>query len=377
MNRIHEVDALRGFALLGILLVNVFVFHAPLCYYGEFYGAFEGIQMLTVDLVVDFAAGKFLFLFAFLFGYGIVLQQRSRQDAFRTYFVKRMVVLLVFGILHILLFWMGDILASYALLGLLVLPLLNLSNRGIILLSALFILFRPLYYVGVVAFDWPMINLEKPAELEEFLAVFQEGTYSEIFTLRLREFWAFMPENLVWYIPKTFGLFLLGIYAARISLFTRIRKHRMAYLVSSLFLIAISIVWAAYKMDVFNQIDLAAQPLWRPALITINVVVETGLGIGYILLFGILFQHRNSITKALSQTGRLALTNYILQSLFCVLIFYGYGLGYYGKLRPSDLVWITLSIFLFNVTFSSVYLRFRTVGPLEYVWRKLIYHEKT
>ncbi len=370
MKRISELDALRGFALFGILLVNIFVFHAPLSHYGEFYGAFEGIQAKTIDAVVNFAGGKFLFIFAFLFGYGIVLQRHSRADHFNSYFIKRMLVLMLFGLLHIGLFWFGDILTSYALLGLLVLPMLKWSGRSILICAGFFIFFRPLYYLGVVLWQWPKVHMAQVAELKTFISTFGQGSYMEIFQLRMAEFMAFMPENLVWYIPKTFGLFLLGIYAARHDFFLQLRTHRNKYLLSSILLFASGIVWIYFKADLFSRFDLTAQPLWRPILIALNVLFETALGISYIIIFSLAFQKRNAISNALAKTGRLALSNYILQSLFCVLIFYGYGLGQYGLLRPSDLVFITILIFGINVGFSILYLHFKTTGPLEYLWRK-------
>jgi uncharacterized protein len=372
VKRIHELDALRGFALFGILLVNVFVFHAPIAYYSAFYGAFEGVQADTVGLVVNFAGGKFLFIFAFLFGYGMVLQERTHGKNFTAYFSKRMLVLLLFGSLHILLFWFGDILASYALLGLLALPLLNLSNRAILVLATFFILFRAVYYVGTSLFGWPFFEMEQPMPMEEYIKTFQQGSYAELFYWRIREFWAFMPDNLVWYIPKTFGLFFIGIYAARKNLFQHIRANQRKYLLVSSILFIIGTAWIYSKAIVFSQFDLSAEPHWRPILIAINVVFETSLGLSYILGFSILFQCASVLTRILGKTGRMALTNYILQSLICMIIFYGYGFGYYGELKPTDLVFIALIIFSFNLVFSSLYLRYRNIGPLEYVWRRLI-----
>lgn len=377
MSRIIELDALRGIALFGILMVNIFVFHAPLCYYGEFYGAFEGLQILTVDIVVDFFVGKFLFIFAFLFGYGIVLQQNTHQKNFRGFFIRRMGVLLVFGLLHILLFWLGDILASYAVLGLVALPFVQLSDGKILFFGSCFVLFRPLYYIGAVTLDWPMINPEQPAELEVFKSTFQNGTYFEIFTLRMKEFAAFMPENLVWYIPKSFGLFLLGIYACRQNLFSCIKKNQIKSIIISVLLVVSSFAWHSLRMDFFKSIDLTEDPYWRPALIGLNVLFETAMGIGYLIGFSVLFQKKNLLTTLLSNTGRLALTNYIFQSLACVLIFYGYGLGYYMKLNPTDLIWISVAIFGFNVLFSNWYLKFYSQGPLEFLWRRFNFKIKS
>lgn len=372
MKRIQEIDALRGFALFGILLVNVFVFHAPLSYYSEFYGSFEGLQADAVDVVVNFAGGKFLFIFAFLFGFGIELQKTSWATKFRTHFTKRMLVLLVFGLAHLLLFWFGDILASYALLGLLMLPFLNLSSRWILSLAAFFIFFRSIYYFGVVVFGWPQIAMGKPEDMDTFMSVFQHGTYFDIFQLRMREFFAFMPENLVWYIPKTFGLFFVGVYSARIGLFSRLRGNRSKFIIAFGVLFFISVFWITVKYGFFSLFDFKSAPIWRPILIGVNVFFETCLGLSYVLGFGMLFQSNNPITRLFARTGKLALSNYILQSFLCVGIFYGYGLGYYGKLRPTDLILITLSIFAINLIFSYIYMKYWSVGPLEHLWRKWV-----
>lgn len=372
MKRIQEIDALRGFALFGILLVNVFVFHAPLSHYGEFYGAFEGFEKQTVEFVVNFAGGKFMFIFAFLFGYGIVLQQQSRRENFKAYFRRRMLVLLFFGTIHILVFWFGDILASYALLGFMILPFLQLPNRALLALGLLFIMFRPLYYCFVLFFNFPTLDTEHAVDLSEFITIYASGDYWQIFDLRMKEFWAFMPENLIWYIPKTWGLFFIGVYAARQEWVSSIKKEARKYLAISLSLILIASIWQYFKMDVFSMVNLETDPFWRPILIGLNVVFETALGFGYINGLIIVLGSIPWLSKLLAKTGRLALTNYMLQSLVCVLIFYGYGLGFYGKLKPSELVYITIVVFGFNLVFSHFYLKRKAIGPLEYLWRKAI-----
>lgn len=372
MKRIHELDALRGFALFGILLVNMLIFHAPFAYYSFFYGKFTGIQETAVDVVVNYGSGKFMLIFAFIFGYGIALQLSSQNQLFNRYFSKRMLVLFCFGVLHILLFWMGDILASYAVVGLLVLPLIRLSNRTILILGIVFLLFPALYYLGVCLFGWPMMNPAKPAALNQFMDTFQKGSFSDVFFLRMKEFFAFIPQNFVWLLPKALGLFLIGIYAARKSLFAHIAKHKKDFLTIAILLICTSAVWYTIRMGIFESINLQQKPFWRPTLISFNLVFEAALGFGYIIVFTLLFQQFKGARRLFAKAGRMALTNYILQSLICVIIFYSYGFGLYGKLKPTDLILITVIIFSFNLVFSHIYFKYRTIGPLEYVWRKLI-----
>ena len=370
--RIHELDALRGIALLGILIVNILVFHAPYAYYGEVYGQLEGLESTVVDLVVHYAGGKFLFIFAFLFGYGISMQQHSHGANFSRYFTRRMGELALFGALHILLFWFGDILLSYALLGLMTLPFLRLSNSNILVAGLFFVLFRPLYYVAVLTFGLPLMGGEAPETLEVFYQTFQEGSYLEILSLRMQEFTWFIPENLVWYIPKTWGLFFFGIYAHRTGILGRFSKAHSFSLLWILFLLGQSVLWNTYKMDWFATFDLAAQPWWRPILIAVNVTSETLQGLGYIFSLTLLFHLSPNFTTSFAPIGRMALTNYIMQSLICVLLFYGFGFGLYGTLKPSQLMLIAAGIYSLNIIASHAILSRYSSGPLEYLWRKMI-----
>ena len=371
MKRIPEIDALRGIALFGILLVNIFVFHAPYSYYGEFYGAFKGIQAAAVNIVVNYAGGKFLFIFAFLFGYGMYLQHKSKKQEFTPFYIKKMGILLLFGISHILLLWFGDILASYAILGLLMLLLLKLPKKLFLPMGIVFLFFSPLYYVGNLLLDWPMVGMQQPALMSDFIAIFQNGSYADIFQLRMKEFFSFGPENLVWFVPKTLGLFLIGYSCGKKNLTEHIKNHKLHYVILVLILGSSYLGWTQIKPSFFGSFDLAKTPYLRPLLIAINILLEIVLGTAYILGFLLVFQHLPKVSTLFEKAGRLALTNYIIQSVICVLIFYGYGLGYYAQLKPTDLILLSIAIFSFNLVFSALYLKFYKQGPLEFVWRKL------
>lgn len=370
-NRITEIDALRGLALFGILVVNIFVFHAPFTHYAEFYGSFEGFELSVVENMIDFFAGKFMFIFAFLFGFGAYLQLQNFKSRFNAFYVRRMLVLLGFGLIHLFCFWFGDILTSYAILGLMLLPFLRLRAGILLGLGIFFLAFRPLYYFGAIAFDWPLAVTQEDAYISEYLEVYQFGNYTDIFVMRLREIKAFLPENLVWYVSKTFGLFFLGAYAAKIDFVGRLRASKTSIFVLPITLIAVSNAWNIFRMDLFAAIDLSQTPLLRPVLIFINVLFESLQGFGYIFLFLLMFQKLPSLSGAFAKTGRMALTNYILQSTLCILLFYGYGLGYYGRLNPSHLILIAIVIYIVNMLLSQVILSNYKQGPLEYLWRRL------
>lgn len=371
-SRFHEIDALRGLALFGILWVNIFVFHAPYSHYGAFYGAFEGLDGTLVNFVVDFVSGKFLFIFAFLFGMGISMQQLARQEYFAAYHTKRMLVLALFGTLHILGFWFGDILLSYALLGFTFLLLMKVSNRWIVSFAFILIFFRAWYYLGAVWWQWPMVGGEAaPASLEHFELIFGEGSFLEIFELRMLELKAFMPDNLVWFIPKTLGVMLLGYVSVRLNMITFIKDYPLKTLLIVLALLGLGTAWMLLRGTIFSHFDLEATPLARPFLISLNVMAETYLGVAYILGFLLLFNALPKISMLFQSLGKMALSNYIFQSLVCVLLFYGYGADYYMDLKPIHLTLLTLGIFVIQAVLSHIWLMNFKQGPLEKLWRSM------
>ena len=132
-----------------------------------------------------------------------------------------------------------------------------------------------------------------------------------------------------------------------------------------------SVFWMLYRGDFYSLFDLDTTT-YLSLLIGINVVFESTMSLAYIIGFVIIFQRNPTFSKIFENVGRMALTNYILQSLICVILFYGYGFGLYGRLRPSDLILISLAIYVFNCVFSWLYLKQMNAGPLEYVWRKLV-----
>ncbi|MGD1845464.1 MAG: DUF418 domain-containing protein [Salibacteraceae bacterium] len=202
--RIGVIDGLRGFALWGILVVNVFVFHAPYFYYGEFYTQFTGREAIALETMILLFPGKFMYLFAFFFGYGAFLQfSRWRSPgSFLPFWFRRMGMLAVFGGLHLLLFWMGDILFSYALLGF-ALPLFFKWRARFLFLAGFLLYFTSVgYSFFQFNLDWPAFHSHSDYPLTHFITVFSEGSYAEIFWLRLHEIQQFAFETVVYYLPR-------------------------------------------------------------------------------------------------------------------------------------------------------------------------------
>lgn len=371
--RIVELDALRGFALLGIVIVNIFVFHAPYAHFSAFYGAFEGIDAIAVETMVRGFSGKFVLIFAFLFGMGCHLQfsKSVSKMGFYSYWVKRMAVLAVFGTLHILGFWFGDILLPYALLGWLLPFFLRFSPKTLMGLAFVFFLSPAIYAQLAQIFTWPSFYMDSPTSMEEYIQVFSSGSWSQVFTLRMHEFRAFAPEQIVHFMPKELGFFIAGVAASKVSIVQQLQpKKLMLHLVG---LAVAVLVWVLFKGEFFALFNPSVNKEIIPFLISINLTLEFFHGILYIVsglcIFKVLAHSKT--TGWFASVGKMSLTNYILQSIFCIAIFYSYGLGLYGQLRPFSLLGIALAIYVAQVLFSAMWLSYFKQGPLEWLWRKL------
>ena len=222
--RIHQIDALRGFALFGILVVNIFVFHAPYPHYGEFYFQFAGTEIRVLENMFFFFAGKFMFIYAFLFGYSFWLQYEKAElkSNFKSYWNRRMLLLAAFGLLHILLLSFGDILLPYAILGLSLPFFARLSNKKVLLWSFLIYLI-PVYEFVLRGFvEYPSIFMQPVVPLENYIEINGQGSFFEILRLRLQDYFSLKNEKLIVYIPKEISLFLIGRLAAKSKLASKL-----------------------------------------------------------------------------------------------------------------------------------------------------------
>ena len=373
--RVVQIDALRGFSLLGILLVNIFVFNAPYAHYSEFYGALEEFEAKVLESVISLAGGKFMFIFAFLFGYGAFMQfeKMGSLPQFRQFWFRRMTALALFGLLHLLLFWFGDILLPYALLGFLIPFMITRSQKVLITIGLISYFFPVVFSTLQQSLGWSSIGTQSPYSLAEFITVFSEGSFADIFNMRWHEYWSFRNEKLVFYIPKEFGLFMLGIVAAKNHLLTKITGQRyLVYFAKATLLVA---AWTVFKGDIFEWTNPSENKTIIPFLIALNTLFEFLHGAAYII--GFMLCWRIGIFKwllhPLQFVGRMSLTQYFVQSLVCVFIFYSYGLGYYGQLSSIQLVALSIAIYSIQVVFSALWLSRFKQGPLEKIWRRFSY----
>jgi uncharacterized protein len=382
-DRITVMDILRGAALFGILLMNIEAFTGPLDL--SFTGVdphWHGIDYLADALVYVLVQGKFFLLFSLLFGAGFAVMAQRAQGAGRDFtpiYLRRSVALLLIGACHALLVWSGDILLVYALLSFLLLgtrrwPVSMLPAMGALVyafavgLSLLFALLvwaaarggSPLDSAGSMRAAQEVIEAQRLA--------YGQGSWAQANVQRLADL-RHMVGGILITGPEIFGMFLIGAWFARSGALADPARFASLYA---------RLRWIAMPVGVVLMLASAA---WHPYLAPGEFTVRTGLSyamaavasllmaLGYL---GWIVQARHALGW-LAAPGRMALTHYLLQSLLCTWLFFGYGLGFFEQLPRAWQLVFAVALFALQVGISHLWLaRFR-YGPMEWLWRAMTY----
>jgi uncharacterized protein len=353
--RIEAIDILRGIALFGVLAVNL-VTEFRVSIFAQFIAPPEPspVDRIAMGFVRHGLELKAFALFSFLFGVGLAMQFERLSGTGRPLYwlARRLLVLLAFGLVHLLLIWNGDILTEYAVAGLLVLPLLYASRRTLALAAAaLFAL-----YLALPALPLPL-GWPDPAWLanhvEQANQVYRDGSWLQVTRFSLRELPFLLPLH-VTIFPRTLGLFVLGMLAWRCGIFSRTAECRLR--IAGL-LGAVGI--AATLADAYWLSNLA------PACLALAFAAA--------ILYAVESTPVRALLGPFSAIGRMAFTNYIAQSLVFGWLFFGYGLGRFGLLRPAPVLALGVAVYVMQMQLSSLWLRQYRFGPIEWLWRTLMY----
>ncbi|MCM3741080.1 DUF418 domain-containing protein [Oceanobacillus luteolus] len=373
-NRINHIDMIRGFAILGIFMVNIGAFSAPYFLRGGAEEAWNSpLDQFTLAFIDIFFQGSFYTLFSILFGFSWQLMKDRLQlkgMKYSSFLFRRQVVLIGFGLVHAILIWHGDILFSYGLIGLLLLLFLEVKDRTLLIWAA--ILFGG--SVGIITLLlYPVRHLMNWTDQEGIRVAihnYSSGSFPLIWQQNLQDW--LMANSGITFILLCFillPLFLFGMYLARKRWFHKPEEFQkvLSRLLVITFILSVILkfgpylfgnpLWLTYVQDNFGG---AASALFYMTLITLGAQTDIGM----------------KIFRPLQYVGRMALSNYILQSVVCFLLFYGVGLGLYHSVTPAVSVLIALIIFGLQIILSKWWLlRFR-FGPLEWVWRSLNYKQR-
>ncbi len=392
--RIDTIDILRGFALFGVLLANM---SDALPWGFLFAELWRGTaDQVALRLIEFFVTGKFLNLFSFLFGLGFALQlgrAESLGTRFVPLYVRRLAVLLLIGLAHYLVGW-TDILHAYAVLGVLLLLLRTCRPRTLLIVAFACLLIGPAYdavVTGVhelrradpqtaqqVIREDAQRAAETKAWNEQVFRVHSRGSFREITAHNARELARYLSSVFAysWWLAGMFPLFLLGLYAGRRRIFENVPSH-LPFIRNVLWW-GLGVGLLGMSADFVVKHGLTDPPwphLARQLGRLLWAVGAPALCLFYAAVITLLVQREGWKKRLapLAAVGRLALSNYLFQTLMAVLIFYSYGFGLWGKVGPLGGAVLALLIFPFQILLSLWWLRHFRFGPAEWLWRTLTY----
>jgi uncharacterized protein len=391
--RADILDSLRGFALLGVLLDNLFGFT------GWGFLSMQEKEALTtwpVDRILglaelSFVHGKFYSLFSLLFGIGfsvILIRNEQRGTNPLKIFYRRLFLLAIIGAGHLLFIWEGDILLLYAIVGML-LPFFRNCKDRTILIWAIALILSPIiidvlrvifqFSPGAALYEQAILidaknNLPKDSSISQYV---HSSTDSW-------ERWRKWMEPGFFYryggllndnrIPKVLGMFLLGFYAGRKMMYINLQDHVSLFKMLLKWGLIIGIptgiataIFNADKQDVPKVIGLADTVLYAVSVVPLCLAYVSAICLQWIKKDG------NTKWKLLAPVGRMALTNYLMQSIISVILYYGVGFGLGGNIGPSIYFPIGIGVYILQILYSTWWMKHFNHGPVEWIWRMLTY----
>ncbi|WP_133405527.1 DUF418 domain-containing protein [Parashewanella tropica] len=402
MPRIDSIDTLRGFALLGLPLMNLLVFATPVAAYmnPNVHLSDSPLNHFIFSFLQIFADQKFMGIFSVLFGVGLVLlheklkQQQTVKYGTGTIYL-RLFVLMVIGYLHVTYLWAGDILFVYAVGGMLIYPFIGVGKKS------LFVIFGIIYALVVLmstlgsGFDTTALTPLAKAQIEESFnpSLEQIQQFHNIFLGSMADINQFYEQITLdgqdielqvlitqfmfslAAIFRAYAMMVLGIFLYKAGFVTgqaSIGQYRFWSVFGLLVGGAITVVGLVvnYGHD-FDDVGIFYSYG--------NVFVTLGsplMVVGYIALFHwVLNKGQTLWSMALARVGRMALSFYLLQSVICVSVFYGVGFGWFGSLARWELVLFALGLAGLQLGIAKLWLTYFKQGPMEWLWRSITYRQ--
>ena len=389
--RIETLDVLRGFALLGILTMNIRAMAAPMGAYMYPYALFDftGASRAAYIFTSVFFDLKMMGLFSMLFGAGVLLyaaKPTASGGPPRGLWFRRMFWLLVIGLVHAYLIWEGDILVPYALCGLLLLWWMRRFSAGVLLGSGIgFLTVGVLLSIGFSAMWHTMPEQVRAEELEFWMPTRQQaqaqlapmlGSYMDVVSSRA----PFVVETQTMYFMMFFlwrcgGMMLLGMALYKWG-FLDGRRPIRTYAVAAAICLPLGLLLAWYGSVVLERIRFAMPQ--RTLADVWNYAGAVLVSIGYAALLIVLVKRGAlaGLRRALAAVGQMAFSNYLSQSIITSVLFLGWGFGLAGRFDYARQLLIVLAIWVVQLVVSPVWLRYYRFGPAEWLWRSLTYWKR-
>lgn len=400
--RIQMLDVIRGFALLGILLMNIEYFQRPLN--AIIFGLDQSLSGLDYGVgwsVFTFIQGKFYTMFSLLFGMGFAIfcdRARQHHPHPRILFLRRAVILALFGFVHIYAIWGGDILLTYAICAMVLVLFMNVRASllwkwgvAFYVLPLLMVWLAAASYYGALQDPTTVTKMLEDAaasnaELKEFLVlantVYAEGSWSAIVEVRMKELnMLYGSGNFIFFLPSLLGTFLIGASFARSGIFTSFDKHPLAYKNLLRWGLIFGLPSAVY-IGLYHTDTSVFLPNFSAAFsYTVTEIANMGLCLAYMSIIALALRgaqraKREHWLRHLAPAGRMALTNYLMHSIVFTTLFYGYGFALYGEISRSLATALAISLWLLQLPMSKWWLSRYRFGPCEWLWRSLTYGER-
>jgi len=394
--RADILDVLRGFALFGVLLDNIFGFTG----WGFLTPSMrEALPTWPADGIVGlseltFINGKFYSLFSLLFGIGFsIILIRNEQKGINPLkiFYRRLFFLLLIGAGHLFFIWEGDILVLYALIGMLLPLFRKCSDKSLLIWAAVLIaspilidIIKVLLHIKTGAF---LDNIAQGVDKRTGLPT-DDGfrTYLYNHGAGWQEWRNWQASGFLYRyayiiesnrIPKVLGLFLIGFYAGRkmiyanlenyVSLFKKLR--RWGFIIGIPAAIACT-YFEIFQKEVPNPLGLGHTIFYAFSVVPLCLAYTSVICLHWIKKKG------NSKLKVLAPLGRMALTNYLMQTIIGITLYYGVGLGFGGNIGPVIFVPIGLAVYALQILYSNLWFKYFNYGPFEWIWRMLTYGKR-
>lgn len=396
--RVELVDMLRGFALSGVLFSNVYLWFSGRILLEP--AKLTSIMQNPVNVALEVferyvTGGKFVTIFSFLFGIGLAVQferARKRNQSAARFYLRRGSGMLLLALVHVSL-WYGDILHIYALAGLFVLPFVDRKPKTILFWGLALSVLGPTSASVISAIIVPALSTPEAIATQStnhairlaenhahILQTFAHGSFGAVIEANFEAYWVqFINIGAIGFFFEVLGKILCGYGAYTWGLFRNVETHRRLWqrlLVVGL-LVGIGVEFFRHTLPLVIDLPktgLVAQ-IWTVMRRMLGSVHTLSLGSAHVALLSLASLRKWWQPKlaVLAPAGRMALTNYLMQTVLAMFVFYGIGLGAIGRIDGLTIFWLPVGIFVFQVASSHIWLRFFLYGPIEWCWRSYTY----
>ncbi|MFC4386824.1 DUF418 domain-containing protein [Gracilibacillus marinus] len=373
--RLPWIDAARGIAIFGIFLVNIPTFNGPYFLYGNgqnYWGTGEpSIWQMILDI---FFQASFYSLFSFLFGFGMQIIWENLEGKNITpnrIMIRRLSLLFLFGFIHAFFIWHGDILLTYSVIGFILLLFFPLKNQTLLITALCILLIPVLLYTGLLYLAQGFMtdaDLSNGVAIAQSLQHYGNGSWSDIFKQNLADwFYANNPFNFIFILSNILPIFILGVVVARKKWLHDVTTYRPLLIKALVISFVLFVLFKAGPYAFGN-------PLWFTLLQ--DTIGGISSSIFYMLSITLLYPYMTRFFTMFAYVGKMALSNYLLQSIVSVFLFYSIGFRLYGKLGPLETVLVVCVVYVCQLGLSYMWLKRYKRGPMEWMWRSFIYKEK-